>query len=146
MKFIIQKKEITDVLSSLQGLAGRKTSLAITENVLIKASDDAVIISATDLETGFEGVYPAEVERVLKAHPEIEDIAVVGISDETWGEIGHAFVIRKSDSSLQAEQIIAYCKEQLAGFKCPREFTFCEEFPRTSLGKVKKRELVQLVK
>lgn len=62
MKIIINKNEITEVLSRLQGLAGRKTSLAITENVLIKTGEDSVILSATDLETGFEGVYPAEVE------------------------------------------------------------------------------------
>jgi len=62
MKFIIKKKEITEVLSRLQGLAGRKTSLAITENVLIKAIGDSIILSATDLETGFEGVYPADVQ------------------------------------------------------------------------------------
>lgn len=62
MKFTIQKKAVTDVLSRIQGIAGRKTSLAITENVLIRASGDEIIMSATDLETGFEGVYPAVVE------------------------------------------------------------------------------------
>ena len=62
MKFTIQKKEITDVLSRIQGIVGRKTSLAITENVLIKASEDEIVLSATDLETGFEGIYPAVVE------------------------------------------------------------------------------------
>ena len=62
MKFIIKKNEINEVLSRLQGLAGRKTSLAITENVLIKAVGDSIVLSATDLETGFEGVYPANVE------------------------------------------------------------------------------------
>ena len=96
--------------------------------------------------TGGENVYPAEIERVLKGHSEIEDIAVVGIADETWGEIGHAFVVRKPDSSLGVEEITAFCKERLAGFKCPKEITFCKEFPRTSLGKVKKRELSKPVK
>lgn len=62
MKFTIQKNEITDVLSRIQGIAGRKTSLAITENVLIKAEGDQIILSATDLETGVEGAYPAVVE------------------------------------------------------------------------------------
>ncbi|MBC2716412.1 MAG: DNA polymerase III subunit beta [Desulfobacteraceae bacterium] len=62
MKFTIQKNEITDVLSRIQGIVGRKTSLAITENVLIKASGDEIILSATDLETGFEGSYTAVVE------------------------------------------------------------------------------------
>ena len=96
--------------------------------------------------TGGENVYPAEIERVIKGHSEIEDIAVVGIADETWGEIGHAFVVRKPDSSLGVEEITTFCKERLAGFKCPKEITFCKEFPRTSLGKVKKRELSKPVK
>lgn len=62
MKFTIQKDEIVDVLSRIQGIAGRKTSLAITENVLIRAGNDEIVLSATDLETGVEGTYPAVVE------------------------------------------------------------------------------------
>ena len=93
--------------------------------------------------TGGENVYPAEIERVLKEHAEIKDIAVVGIPDESWGEVGYAFVIRKPGSNLDAEEIIAFCKERLAGFKCPQKITFCKEFPRTSLGKVRKRELLK---
>lgn len=93
--------------------------------------------------TGGENVYPAEVERVLKELPEIEEIAIVGIPDETWGEVGHAFVIRKPEANLNAEDIINFCKTHLAGFKCPRKITFCEEFPRTFLGKVLKRELIK---
>jgi fatty-acyl-CoA synthase len=93
--------------------------------------------------TGGENVYPAEIERVLKQHPAIEDIAVVGITDEDWGEVGHAFVVLKSGASLSTEQMIAFCKKKLAAFKCPRKITFCEDFPRTSLGKVRKRELIK---
>ncbi len=95
--------------------------------------------------TGGENVYPAEIEQVLKQHPAIEDIAVVGIADEDWGEVGHAFVILKSGASVRKEQIIAFCKERLAAFKCPRKVTICEDFPRTSLGKVRKRELLEAV-
>ncbi len=62
MKFTIQKNEISEVLSRIQGIAGRKTSLAITETVLIRAAGEEVILSATDLETGFEGSYSAVVE------------------------------------------------------------------------------------
>jgi len=62
MKFTIEKNEIMEALSGLQGIAGRKSSLAITENVLIKAAAGTITISATDLETGFEGVYSASVE------------------------------------------------------------------------------------
>jgi acyl-CoA synthetase (AMP-forming)/AMP-acid ligase II len=82
---------------------------------------------------------------VLKELPEIEDIAIVGISDEIWGEVGHAFVIRKPAARLNAEDIVNFCKERLATFKCPRKITFCKTFPRTSLGKVLKRELIKPV-
>ncbi len=63
MKCIIDKKEITDVLSKMQGITSRKSSLVITENVLIKTDQDKIILSATDLETGFEGVYSATIEK-----------------------------------------------------------------------------------
>jgi fatty-acyl-CoA synthase len=93
--------------------------------------------------TGGENVYPAEVERILRGHPAIEDIAVIGISDERWGEVGQAFVIPKKESALGAEDIIGFCNEHMAKFKCPKKVSFCEEFPRTSLGKVIKRELIK---
>jgi fatty-acyl-CoA synthase len=103
-----------------------------------------LIDRATDMYiTGGENVYPAETERALKEHPEIDDIAVVGIPDETWGEVGHASVIRAPGSNVSAEEILTFCKERLAGFKCPQKITFCKEFPRTSLGKVRKRELLE---
>ena len=63
MKFTIKKPDIQDVLSKVQGLAGRRTNLAITTNVLLRAEGSEIGMTATDLETGFEGVYPAQVER-----------------------------------------------------------------------------------
>jgi fatty-acyl-CoA synthase len=93
--------------------------------------------------TGGENVYPAEVERILREHPDIEDIAVVGVPDERWGEVGQAFVIPKKDSDLAADGLIGFCKKRMAKFKCPKKVVFCQEFPRTSLGKVRKRELIK---
>jgi fatty-acyl-CoA synthase len=92
--------------------------------------------------TGGENVYPAEVERILREHPEIEDIAVVGVPDERWGEVGQAFVILKKDSNFSADGLIGFCKKRMAKFKCPKKVVICEEFPRTSLGKVRKKELI----
>ena len=92
--------------------------------------------------TGGENVYPAEIERVLKDHPEIEDAAVVGVPDERWGEVGKAFVISRKGSNPSAEDIIGFCSQHLAKFKCPRKISFCEKLPRTSLGKVRKNELI----
>jgi fatty-acyl-CoA synthase len=91
--------------------------------------------------TGGENVYPAEVERILREHPEVEDIAVVGVPDERWGEVGKAFVIPQKDSNLAAESLIGFCQERMAKFKCPKQVQFCKDFPRTPLGKVKKQEL-----
>ena len=62
MRMIIHKNEIADVLSQIQGLTGRKTNLAMTENVLIQTAENSIVLIATDLETGFEGIFPAEVE------------------------------------------------------------------------------------
>jgi fatty-acyl-CoA synthase len=92
--------------------------------------------------SGGENVYPAEVERVLREHPEVEDAAVVGIADEVWGEAGHAFVILKAECRLSSEALIAFCEGKLARFKWPKKVTFCSEFPRTALGKVRKLSLL----
>jgi fatty-acyl-CoA synthase len=93
--------------------------------------------------TGGENVYPAEVERILREYPEIEDIAVVGVPDERWGEVGQAVVIPKKDSNFSADGLIGFCRERMARFKCPKQVVLCEDFPRTSLGKVRKGELIK---
>ncbi len=93
--------------------------------------------------SGGENVYPAEVERVLRSHPDIVDAAVVGVPDETWGEVGHAYIIPAKSAHLSEEDIIAWCRSKLAGYKCPRMISFREEFPRTALGKVRKFMLAQ---
>jgi fatty-acyl-CoA synthase len=91
--------------------------------------------------SGGENVYPAEVERVLRKHPRVEDIAVVGVPDEIWGEVGWAFVIPKAGANLGAEDLIGLCEGQLARYKWPKEIIFAADFPRTALGKVRKTEL-----
>ena len=94
--------------------------------------------------SGGENVYPAEVEKILKLHPAIEDVAVVGMPDETWGETGHAFVIPATGALLTEEDVIAICEGKLAKYKWPKKVTFRTEFPRTSLGKIRKGELFSL--
>ncbi len=91
--------------------------------------------------SGGENVYPAEVEKVLRMHPDIEDAAVVGIPDPVWGETGHAFIIAREGASLTRDDIIAMCRGRLAKYKWPGKVSFRKEFPRTSLGKVKKSML-----
>jgi len=91
--------------------------------------------------SGGENVYPAEVEAVLREHPCIQDAAVIGVADSRWGEVGKAFVIPKDNRTLSPEQVIEHCQGRLAPFKLPKEIVFCTDFPRTPLGKVKKRLL-----
>ncbi|WP_300456741.1 AMP-binding protein [Desulfobacula sp.] len=91
--------------------------------------------------SGGENVYPAEVEKILKLHSDIEDVAVKGMPDETWGETGHAFVILSPGASLSQEDVIALCHGKLAKYKWPKKVTFKSEFPRTSLGKIRKGAL-----
>jgi long-chain acyl-CoA synthetase len=85
--------------------------------------------------TGGENVFPAEVEAVLARHPDVADIAVIGIPDERWGETVHAVVVASS-SALSAAQLIGFARDQLAGFKCPTGVTMVEALPRNATGKV----------
>jgi fatty-acyl-CoA synthase len=93
--------------------------------------------------SGGENIYPAEVERILRDHPGIEDIAVVGVADRTWGEVGHAFVVPKQDYEISAEDVLGFCEGKLARYKWPKQVIFQTDFPRTALGKVRKTALMQ---
>jgi len=86
-------------------------------------------------------VYPREVEEVLFAHPEILEAAVIGVPHESHGEEVKAVVVRRPDSQLRAEDVIAYCREQLAAYKYPRIVEFVDELPKGPTGKILKREL-----
>ena len=91
--------------------------------------------------SGGENIYPAEVEAVLARHPAVSDVAVLGRPDPTWGEAVHAVIIPRPGSSASPEEIISWCRDQLAHFKCPRTAEFADSLPRTTTGKVLKREL-----
>jgi fatty-acyl-CoA synthase len=89
--------------------------------------------------TGGENVYPAEVEAVLHAHPQVMDAAVVGVPDERWGESGVAFVVA---DGVTDEELTDWCSVRLARFKVPQSIRFVAEIPRNGLGKIQKQELV----
>jgi acyl-CoA synthetase (AMP-forming)/AMP-acid ligase II len=91
--------------------------------------------------SGGMNIYPAEIEAALEQHPEIYDVAVFGIPSEEWGEVVHATVVRSPGSSLTGEQITAFAREHLAGYKAPRSVDFTDELPRTGSGKLLKRQL-----
>jgi long-chain acyl-CoA synthetase len=91
---------------------------------------------------GGYNVYPSEIENVLHAHPAVAEAAVVGVPDERLGEEVMAVVIVRGAAELRAPELVTWCRERLAAYKCPRIVQFRAELPKNSLGKVLKDELV----
>ncbi|MGH3307364.1 MAG: AMP-binding enzyme, partial [Nocardioides sp.] len=90
--------------------------------------------------SGGENVASVEVERVLDAHPAVLECAVVGAPDEQWGEIPVAFVTLQDGAQVDADELLAFVRERIAGFKVPRRVEFVE-LPKTSTGKIQKNVL-----
>jgi fatty-acyl-CoA synthase len=88
--------------------------------------------------SGGENISSIEVEGALLRHPAIQEVAVVGISHERWGEVPEAFVVLRSDASVSEAELRDFTREALAHFKVPHRFTFIEELPKTSTGKIQK--------
>ncbi len=91
--------------------------------------------------SGGENVYPAEIENVLMSHPSIADVGVIGVPSDKWGETPKALVVLAEGHELDESALIAHCKEELAGFKCPSSIETIEALPRNPSGKILKREL-----
>jgi fatty-acyl-CoA synthase len=92
--------------------------------------------------SGGENVYPAEIENVLARHPAVLESAIIGVPDEKWGEVGHAFImLRPGAPAIGAAEVIQFCRAHLAGYKSPRHVTFVDDFPRTAAGKIRKHLL-----
>ncbi len=91
--------------------------------------------------TGGENVYSTEVENALYMHPAILEAAVVGVPDETWGEMVKAFVVLKEGMAATEGEIIDFCKEKLARYKAPKSVAFYPALPKTGSGKIAKKEL-----
>lgn len=96
--------------------------------------------------SGGVNIYPQEAEMVLSAHPEVLDVAVIGVRDDDMGERVKAFVQRRTepcDPEGAAQELIAYCRENLAHYKCPKELAFVATLPRMDTGKLVKRKLLE---
>ncbi|MDP2729221.1 MAG: long-chain-fatty-acid--CoA ligase [Dehalococcoidales bacterium] len=97
---------------------------------------------ATDMIIrGGENISPEEVEGVLLSHPKVEDGAIIGVPDEEWGEVPLAVVVAKKGETVTAEELMEYCRVNLASFKRPRAVVFIDELPRNPMGKIIKKEL-----
>ena len=100
---------------------------------IVDRKKDMIVVS------GFK-VYPNEIEEVLTRHPGVLEAAAIGVADEHSGEVPKVFVVRK-DPSLTEKDIIAYCRENLTGYKRPRHVEFRDELPKSNVGKILRREL-----
>lgn len=93
--------------------------------------------------SGGENVYPAEIESVLYRHPAIKEAALIGVPDAKWGEVGRAIVVVEPGAPLSAEDLLAFLREHLAGFKVPKSVVFADALPKTGAGKMDKKALAE---
>jgi acyl-CoA synthetase (AMP-forming)/AMP-acid ligase II len=91
--------------------------------------------------SGGENVSSIEVEDALFSHPDVAEVAVIGIPDEKWGELVMGLVVKTAGSTLTQDELIAYTKTKLAGYKCPKRIEFRNELARTATGKLQKFKL-----
>ena len=91
--------------------------------------------------SGGENIYPAEVENCLMSHPDIADVAVIGVPSDKWGETVKALVVRREGSDPDEKEIMAFAKERIASYKCPTSVDWIDALPRNPSGKILKREL-----
>lgn len=129
----------------------KKTSNAIDKDGWVHTSDMGyrdednyfyLAGRATDLiKRAGEYISPEELENVICTHPMIEDVAVIGIQDEEWGELPVAVCVSRKGTTCTSEDIMEYCRMRLASFKKPRNVIFVDDLPRNAMGKVIKKEL-----
>jgi acyl-CoA synthetase (AMP-forming)/AMP-acid ligase II len=127
------------------------TAAAITTDGWLRSGDGGHLdadgyLYVTDrikdmIVSGGENIYPAEIERVLAEHPTVDDVAVIGVPDDRWGEVPKAVVVAAPGATVDADALIAHCREHLAAFKCPKTVDVVVELPRNLTGKVLKKQL-----
>jgi len=101
-----------------------------------------IVDRAKDMyRSGGENVYPAQIEKVLIDHPKIENVAIVGVSDNQWGEAGKAFIVCKEGESITKEEVHEFLNGKIAKYKFPAHVKIIDALPMTSTGKIKKAEL-----
>ena len=139
MKGYWQRPEATEEVIDADGWLHTGDIAIMTEDGFFKIVDrkkDMILVS------GFN-VYPNEIEDVLALHPKVLEVAAIGVPDEKSGEAVSLFVVKK-DPTLTKEEVIAFCKENLTGYKRPRYIEFMEDLPKSNVGKILRRELRDL--
>ena len=109
--------------------------LDVAGRLFVVGRDDEMIVS------GGENVYPIEVEKTLAAHPEVAEASVIGVDDEQFGQRLAAFVVLNDGAAATPDVLKQHVRENLANYKVPREITILDELPRSSTGKIVRREL-----
>jgi fatty-acyl-CoA synthase len=101
-----------------------------------------IVDRAKDMyRSGGENVYPAEIEKILYNHPDIENVAIIGVPDEKWGETGRAFVIPAKGKTVSLDDIHGFLDGKAARYKWPRQMDIIDALPLTATGKIRKAEL-----
>jgi acyl-CoA synthetase (AMP-forming)/AMP-acid ligase II len=90
-----------------------------------------------------ENIYPREIDEVLYQHPAVKDAATVGVPHELYGEEVKSFVVTREDQQTTETEIIDFCRERLADYKCPKSIEFVEDIPKGPTGKLLKRGLIR---
>jgi len=129
----------------------QETAAALTPDGWLRTGDGGFVdadgyLFLTDrvkdmIVSGGENVYPVEIEEALAQHPDVAEVAVIGVPHDRWGETVKAIVVARAGSAPTADELIAFARERLAGYKLPRSVDFVNVLPRTPSGKVLKREL-----
>ena len=96
------------------------------------------------IKSGGISVFPEEIEDVLRRHPQVADVAVIGFKSPEWGEAVKAFVVLKQKAQCDGESLIRFCKESLASYKAPKVIEFIASLPRTGLGKIDRGKLASI--
>jgi long-chain acyl-CoA synthetase len=128
-----------------------ETAAAITADGWLRTGDGGYVddegyLFLTDrikdmIVSGGENVYPVEVEEVLSQHPDVDEVAVIGMPDERWGELVTALIVPREGTTPSRDELVEFARSRLAGYKLPRAVELVGELPRTPTGKVLKREL-----
>ena len=121
-----------------------KDGWVTVQDLAMRDEDGAIYIlgrSKDMIVSGGINVYPAEIEGIIATAPGVLEVAAVGLADDEWGEVIHAFLVPEPESNLDVREIEALCRENLAGYKVPKGFTVLSELPRNVSGKILKKIL-----